>query len=370
MATMTAAVYHGPRDVRIETVEVPAPGPGELLVRVGTVGVCGTDAAEWSSGPHLHPLHTTHPATGHVGPTIPGHEFSGTVEAVGAGVASGWLGTLVASTGSVSCGTCPACGRGESNQCDSYAGVGLHRHGALAEFVVTPAYSCVDAGSHGLGADEAALCQPMAIAVHAARRAGQLPRGSAVVVQGVGGVGVFLVFALVRAGLEVIATDVDEARLELARAMGATLVRNVGAGGEGPLPPALLREADVRAFFEVSGSEAGLATALESAPRGCRIVLLGIQKHRSSVDLARLTLHEQTLVGTNALAYEADLPRAAGLIAEGQGLWARVAPTVVPLSRLVEDALAPLAAGHAAAVKTLVAPHDAIARPFSASRSV
>ena len=113
--TMRAAVYHGRRDLRFEEVPVPSPGPGELLIEVGTVGVCGSDVGEWAHGPHQHPVDTPHPATGHHGPIIPGHEFSGVVVGLGVGVDERWLGSSIASCGSVACGRCPACLRGETN---------------------------------------------------------------------------------------------------------------------------------------------------------------------------------------------------------------------------------------------------------------
>jgi len=183
---MAAAVYHGRGDIRVEERPVPEVRPGELLVRVATAGVCGTDSGEWDHGPVQHPVHARHPASGHLGPVIPGHEFSGTVEAVGPGVDADWLGREVASCGAVACGTCPPCARGESNRCTTYVGVGLHRDGALAGYVLTPPESCVPLDGFGISLDEAALCQPMAIAVHCASRAGDI-EGQTVVVLGVGG---------------------------------------------------------------------------------------------------------------------------------------------------------------------------------------
>ena len=82
---MKAAVYHGRRDLRIEEVPEPRPGPGELLLEVHSVGVCGTDAGEWEHGPFIYSVPGPHRVTGHTGPLIPGHELSGRVVEVGAG---------------------------------------------------------------------------------------------------------------------------------------------------------------------------------------------------------------------------------------------------------------------------------------------
>ena len=83
MTGMRAAVYYGPHDIRIEEVERPTAAQGEILVRVNASGICGTDASEFVSGPKLFPLNARHPMTGHMGPIIPGHEFSGWVEEIG-----------------------------------------------------------------------------------------------------------------------------------------------------------------------------------------------------------------------------------------------------------------------------------------------
>jgi (R,R)-butanediol dehydrogenase/meso-butanediol dehydrogenase/diacetyl reductase len=362
---MRAVVYHGQRDVRLEDKPVPVPGPGELLLEVGTVGVCGSDVAEWAYGPHQHPVLTPHPVTGHLGPITPGHEFSGTVVGLGDGVDPQWLGATVASCGSVACGRCDACRRGQSNQCQQYAGVGLHRDGALAEFVTTPKENCLRVDDLGLTLDEAALCQPMSIAVHTVSRAGDVD-GQTVLVQGVGGIGTFLVFALAHSGADVVATDMDPARLELARTLGAraTVLADTDQQATAQRIMAEVGERELRVIFEVSGSRPGVLAALDLAPRGCRIVLVGIQKSPVEVDLAAVTFQEKVLIGTNALVREVDFPKAVQLVADGRGVWQQVAPRVVPMGDLVPEALLPMSEGRPKAIKTLIDPRGTQARPL------
>ena len=367
--TMAAAVFHGRGDIRIEQRELPRPRPGELLLRVGTVGVCGTDVGEWAHGPIQHPVAAPHASSGHLGPVIPGHEFSGTVVGVGEGVDPAWIGRRVASCGADACGECASCEGGESNRCARYVGVGLHRDGALAGFVTTPVASCAAVDDLGLGLDEAALCQPMAIALHCVSRAGKVD-GELVVVLGVGGIGEFLVVALVESGAEVVAVDVDQGRLDLAGELGAhRLLRVAGAATDAE---AVLAEiaADGRrpVVFEVSGTAGGLRSALGVAPLGGRIVLVGIQGAPREVDLAAVTVREQTLIGTNALVRETDFPRAVEIVARRSGTWGRVAPRVLPLSELVEGALRPMSEGRAPAIKTLIDPWIDEARPMDARR--
>src|ERR1700730_3553345 len=103
-ATMRAAVYHGPRDIRVETVPRPRPEPGEVLVRVHANGICGTDASEFA-GAQMYPIGHRHPLTGHSGPLIPGHEFAGRVEAIGDGVEGFALGEPIVTGSALWCGS-------------------------------------------------------------------------------------------------------------------------------------------------------------------------------------------------------------------------------------------------------------------------
>lgn len=369
VGSMAAAVFHGRGDIRFERRPVPEVGAGDLLIRVATVGVCGTDVGEWAHGPVQHPVTTAHPASGHLGPVVPGHEFSGTVEAVGEGVDPAWLGRDIASCGAVACGHCPPCERGESHRCRSYVGVGLHRDGALAGWVTTPPESCVAIDGHGISLDEAALCQPMAIAVHCARRAGDID-GQSVVVLGVGGIGAFLTYVLVETGARVIAVDLDPARLEIASELGAhSVVRTTGGADDGDLVRAALGDDELRVVFEVSGTAGGLRTATDLAPPGARIVVVGIQSRPVEVDLAALTLRELSLIGTNAQARESDFPRAVELVARRAGRWGVVAPWVLPLDELVDGALRPMSEGRPPAVKTLIDPWSQQRRPIHGGNS-
>ncbi|MGP3534092.1 zinc-dependent alcohol dehydrogenase [Microbacterium sp. RD1] len=368
-AAITAAVYHGIRDVRVEEHPMPRVRPGELLLKVGTVGVCGSDSNEWAYGPHQYPFEVPHPATGHVGPIVPGHEFSGTVVEIGDGVDSAWLGRRVASCGSVACGECAACLRGETNMCARYAGVGLHRDGALAHYVTTPVESCVSIDGRGISLDEAALCQPMAIAVHCVARAGDVA-GQTVLVQGVGGIGAFLTYALASAGADVVAADVDEERLDIAAELGAArTVRVAGSPEDGARILEATHGSEIRVIFEVSGSAGGMKTALQIAPKGARIVVVGMQKGPIDIDLRPVTLYERSLIGTNAQIRERDFPRAVDLIASRPGGWSRIAPRVIPLQDIVGSALQPMSEGRAPAIKMLIDPWAEKARPTRVGES-
>jgi (R,R)-butanediol dehydrogenase / meso-butanediol dehydrogenase / diacetyl reductase len=348
-----AARFHGPGDIRVDEVAAPPePGPGEVLLRIATVGICGSDGLEYRMGPVLiHPLDSPHPVTGHRGPLTLGHEFAGEVVAVGPGVSDLEAGMLVACGAGMSCGTCPPCRAGRTHLCTTYATIGFHRDGGLAEYCVAPADICFDAGAHGLTPDAAALAQPMAIAVHAGRR-GRIADSETVVVIGAGGIGCFLVYAAAQWGAHVVVCDLDPDRLELAAALGAAVT--VEADG---LASALSqRELVPDVVFEVSGTAGGLEQAIALAPRGGRMVAVGIQKTAPAVDMRRVTLDELELIGTVAHAVHDDFPEALRLLAaRGEG-WGDVAPDVLPLEQFVEDGIEPMNSGHGTRIKTLFDP--------------
>jgi (R,R)-butanediol dehydrogenase/meso-butanediol dehydrogenase/diacetyl reductase len=292
----------------------------------------------------MFPIERAHPVSGHIGPMIPGHEFSGYVEAIGANVTSLAVGDLVASGAALPCGACERCRAGHPNLCAQNATVGLHRDGALAETVVLPARGLVRASDYGVGADAAALAQPMAIAVHALRR-GAPVAGSAALVIGCGGIGAFLVFALTTEGVRVVAVDVSEERRAVATRLGAA--ETIAAGA--PLP-------EVPLVFEVSGTQAGLDAAIAAVAPAGRVVSVGIAKGQATVDARRVTLNEIEIVGSNALDVTTDVARALELLALGGSVWSLVAPFAVPLSEAVREGIGALGEGRARAIKVLIDP--------------
>ena len=339
---MRAAVYHGRGDVRVEEVPIPRPGPGDVRLQVTGVGICGTDVGEYIAGPAMFPVHAPHAVTGHVGPMIPGHEFAGVVDAVGADVDGFAIGDRVFSPGAIACEQCERCRAGRTNLCERYVTVGLHRDGALAEYVVVPERWCYRVPPE-LDDRVAPLAQPMAIAVHAMRRGlGNSPARAIVV--GCGGIGAFLIYALARSGCDVVAVDPALSRLTVAWTLGARGAVTQLGGERAPL------------VFEVSGTQAGLDAALAAVTSGGRVVTVGLMKERANYDVRDATLREIEIIGTNALVADRDVPEALLLLAEDPALWSLVAPRTIPLERLVEDGLRPMAEHRAEAIKTIIDP--------------
>jgi (R,R)-butanediol dehydrogenase/meso-butanediol dehydrogenase/diacetyl reductase len=354
---MQAAVYRGPGQVAIENVTVPNPGPGEVIVRVEASGVCGTDGAEYQYGAIMTRAMADggpHPASGQALPVVLGHEFAGTITEVGAGVDRSRIGDLVTCGAGVSCGVCPNCLAGRTNLCRVYFTLGYHRNGGLAEYVAAPLSTLVSAGSLGLTSDAAGLGQPMSVAVHAVRR-GDVRAGQSVVVVGIGGIGAFIAHAAAAEGANVLAVDVVAQRLELARQLGAhdTLLSEPGQDLRDALAQ---RGVHPDVIFEVTGRAQVLRECIAVMAPGTRLVMVGIQKGLTELELGGVSLTELDLVGTVAHVCGRDLPRALEILAARSGGWGDVAPVVRPLSELQSHGLIPLAAGTPLEIKTLFDP--------------
>jgi (R,R)-butanediol dehydrogenase/meso-butanediol dehydrogenase/diacetyl reductase len=186
------------------------------------------------------------------------------------------------------------------------------------------------------------------------KRSGIRPRDVALV-QGVGGIGAFLIWVLVQSGAEVVAVDLQQGRLDIARKLGAHVTILGGQPGSEEAIVATFGDR-IPVFFEVTGSDQGLNLAVEIVPMGTNIVMVGIHKAPRDVDLARITVRELSLIGTNALVRETDFPEAAALVALRRGQWVDIAPAPRTLDELVEGALRPMSEGHPPAVKTLIRP--------------
>lgn len=350
---MRAAVYHGPKDLRIEDVAEPAPpAAGEVTLRVVRNGLCGTDVSEWKHGPHFAPLMVPHPHSGHVGPTILGHEFLGEVVAVGPEVTGVGIGTRLVSGAGVSCGACSWCAQGRTNLCARYYTLGLHTHGGLAELVNVPLSTC-EVVPDALDDDIAVLAQPFAVAIHAVRRV-RPAAGERWLVVGTGGIGAFIVAAAAAAdaGL-VLASDLDAGRRDVALRLGAD---HAFDGRDAALRDHVLDLTDgegVDVVVEATGTMPGLTASLDLVRRGGRLLLVGLQDAPRPIDLFDLAMEELDVVTTMAHVCRDDIPEALEVL--GRRDLRPVLGGVVGLDRIVEDGLVPQAEGRAAG-KVLVDP--------------
>jgi len=241
----------------------------------------------------------------------------------------------------------------------------LQVDGGLAGYVVVPAVTLIDVSDTGLALDTLGLAQPMSIAVHAVRRSG-LVAGQEAVIVGIGGIGAFITVAAAATGARVLVVDLNVDRLELAVRLGASETLRAGDATLRDRLAELGMDPDV--FFEVSGSAPGLASVLSAAEPGATIVPLGIQKGDVPIPLGQWTLREYTIIGSVAHVLATDMPEAVRLLGTRPD-WSDLAGEVLPLGRMVEDALVPLVNGKPDQIKTLIDPWIDAARPAVHTRS-
>ena len=281
MMTTDACVLHGQRDLRVERVELAAPGPGEVLLDIGAGGICGSDLHYFLDGGF---------GTVRVRqPIILGHEVAGTVAALGTGVAGLREGDRVAVNPSNPCGACEYCARAEPQHCLEMRFWGSamrmpHVQGGFRRRLVAAARQCVKVGDD-VSIGEAAMSEPLAVALHAVAQAGDV-RGRRVLVTGFGPIGAFAVGICKAAGAaHIVATDVNPKRLELARTMGAN---------DAVLPDqardAVMRASDghgADVVLEMSGVPSAVHQAFALARPAGRVNMLGIPSKSIDVDFAR-----------------------------------------------------------------------------------
>jgi L-iditol 2-dehydrogenase len=293
-ATMRAARFYAPRDVRIERVRVPQPGSGEVLVRVLAATTCGTDLKAYRRG---HPVLLGPP------PAPFGHEYAGEVVAVGPGVARWRPGMRVVGANSAPCGECFYCRRGRESLCERLK----LWNGAYAEYALIPA-SIVARNIYELpaGVDPAAaaMAEPLACALHAVDDAG-VGAGDTVAVLGGGPLGLLLLAAARMRGARVILAGRRAERLDLARHWGADVVLDAAETGEGEAQAHAIRActegargADV--VFDAVGRPEVWQTAVQATRPGGTADLFGGCPAGTTASFDTHALHygERTLKGT------------------------------------------------------------------------
>lgn len=293
---MRAVRWLAPGKLEVADVPDPAPEPGELVVRVGAVGICGTD---------VHIADGEFPPTPY--PIIPGHEFAGRVVAVGQDAPGGWReGERVAVDPSLYCGYCPACRAGRGNLCAHWNAIGDTVDGAFADYVAVPAvnaYRIPDSVTDAQGA----LIEPLSCAVHGLRRIGPVI-GQDVLMMGAGTMGLLLMQLLNRAGARsVTVVDRNRARLAAAAAAGAA---SVGTDATG-----LDRRFDVA--VDATGAPAAIEAAFAALERGGRLLIFGVASGDAEVTLSPFRIYNDEITIAGSMAVLNSFGAAASLMADG-----------------------------------------------------
>ncbi|MEM6595832.1 MAG: L-idonate 5-dehydrogenase [Pseudomonadota bacterium] len=267
---MKVITAHAAKDLRVEERDMPTPGPGQVLVKMAAGGICGSD---------LH--YYNHGGFGTVRlkePMILGHEVAGHVAELGAGVDSLSTGALVAISPSRPCGECEYSRAGMHNHCLNMRFYGSampfpHIQGAFREYIVADLAQCADAGD--LSAGEAAMAEPLAVVLHAARQAGDL-MGKRVLITGCGPIGLLAVLVARAAGaVDIVATDIADFTLAKAQEVGADRGINV-ADTSDALNDYAAGKGHFDVMFECSGVAQALAAAVPALRPRATIMQLGL----------------------------------------------------------------------------------------------
>lgn len=305
---MKAAVVTGPNRWGVAEVPDPEPGPGEVVVEVQRCGVCGTD---------LHVLAGETPTVTY--PVIPGHEFSGRVVAVGAGVTGPPLGTFVVVDPMVFCGHCQPCRSGWTNLCASGGGLGTTVDGAFARYVSVRRDRC-EPVPEGVPAEWAPLTEPLSCALHALDRAGPVV-GADVLVIGAGPAGLLLTRLLSLGGANVDVVERTPLRREAAPLFGAD--RAVTSTDE------LDRDRGWQLVVDASGNASAIQEGLSLVRRAGTFLVFGVSRGDARVELSPYEVfsRELTIVGSNSVRHS--FGRALALLASGR----------VPVDKLLDQAV-------------------------------
>lgn len=266
---MKSVVIHAARDLRIEDTQVGEPGADEVLIKMAAGGICGSDLHYYNHGGIGDAIRVREPM-------ILGHEVSGHIAKLGDGVEGLEVGQLVAVSPSRPCYNCEYCHEGAHNHCLNMRFYGSampfpHIQGAFREMLVADAAQCAPAD--GLTAGEAAMAEPLAVCLHATRLAGGLT-GKSVLVTGCGPIGVLSILCARRAGADhIVATDISDFTLGLAKQAGADEVVNVSTDN---LDRFAADKGHFDVLYECSGAQVALAQAVPAMrPRGI-IMQLGM----------------------------------------------------------------------------------------------
>ncbi|MFZ4663741.1 MAG: 2,3-butanediol dehydrogenase [Caldilineaceae bacterium] len=355
--TMQAALWYARNDIRIETVPAPtAPGPGEVIIKVGACGICGTDLEEYRAGPLFIPVNEPNPLTGSKAPLILGHEFAGEVMEVGKGVTTFKVGDHLAPDVLLYCGECFWCQRHQVTLCDKLAALGLMGDGGLAEYCKLPVNMAIRV-PNGLSDDHAAMAEPLSVAVRAVRR-GRLAPGETVVVFGGGTIGLFCLQVARAAGAgEVFVVEPLANRRALAMQLGASAVID---------PLAVDPVAQVRQWtrgvgpdlvLEASGGVKVTPVAIHAARKAGRIVLVGLPVAPTNFNFFDVVATEKEIIGSLSHVYDEDYAAAVRWLGDGRILAEPLISARIPLERLLADGLDRLEQRASETLKVIVKPH-------------
>jgi len=288
MATMKAGVVHAKYDIRYEDIDKPEPKAGEVLVKVKYTGICGSDVPRVNGD------------ACHFFPNVLGHEFSGTVAAVGEGVTSVAPGDRVAGVPLVPCMECEDCQKGDYSLCKHYSFIGSRQFGSFAEYVCVPE-RCAFKFDDDVTFEKGALFEPATVALHGLQRV-DYKGGKTVAILGGGTIGLFVAqWAKIFGARELTVFDIVDERLELAKKLGATSGINSGKEGYMDEAMALTDGKGYDYVFETAGNTITMKMAFELAANKAQVCFVGTPTRELSFSIAEwenMNRKEFTLTGS------------------------------------------------------------------------
>ena len=299
---MRAAVFQGIGQIEVQDVPRPELAPGEVLIRVGYCGICGSDVEALHTGMYEPGL-------------IIGHEFAGTVARVGQGVARWRVGDRVVVNDAIPCGACAPCREGRLDGCEDLTMVGVTHDGGLAEYVKVTAK-----GLHRLPDEvtlrQGALVEPLAVALHGVRRS-RLEPGDRVLVMGAGPIGLLTIQCALLAGARTaVVTEIDPTRAELAGRLGAAAVLDPSRDNIGVILSGLTDGQGPDVVYICAGAPDPYRDAVSLVRQGGQIFVLGLCVEPVDADFMSVVLNDLCIEGS--LAGRAEFPAAVDFVAQSR----------------------------------------------------
>jgi 4-hydroxyphenylpyruvate dioxygenase len=311
---MQAAMLTAPRQIHNTTVPVPVPRHGEVRIKMKSVGVCGSDV-------HLFSGHRSDI----IYPKIIGHEGYGYIDMLGEGVKHLALGDRVVIEPNYPCMACEFCLQGRGNICPNKRIIGVLEQGCFAEYAIVPEPFAWRV-PHTIADDDAVVIEPAAVALHAIRTSRACP-GDTIAVVGLGAIGMLVTHIAIQLGYRVVATDRVPEKANKAETIGAIIST-----------PDQWQTQEVVAIIECSGSADALSIAIENAPRGSEIIIVGLAERTSSLSEFQIARRGLSLVASMIYDHPKDFKRTIQLIGAG-----KISPSKIISRRLsfrnVDEAL-------------------------------
>ncbi|CTQ33976.1 2,3-butanediol dehydrogenase [Jannaschia rubra] len=349
---MKAARWHKARDIRIDDIEEPTPGEGQVKIKVAWTGICGSDLHEYVAGPIFVPVDTPHPVSGEKAPIVMGHEFAGEVVEIGQGVTRVKVGDRVAVEPILACGECDACRHGKYNLCETLGFHGLSGGGGgFAPYTVV-GERWVHRLPDGLSMEQGALVEPAAVALHAVR-VSKIKAGDTAAVFGAGPIGLLVVEALRAAGAsQILVVEPSKERSDKAVDLGAT--RAIDPTQDDPVETIRsLTDGGVDVAFEVTGVPDVLPQCIEATQYEGETVIVSIWEKDAAFQPNTVVLQERSIKGT--IGYRDVYPATLDLMTRGFFPADKLVTRKIALDDIVEKGFEALVA-EKSQIKILVDP--------------